>query len=507
MNRRYLTSVVAFVVALFTVVGVLHEQTFSTRAESRVRPRQVSLSIDQPPRPGSGAGLPAAGDDGDGSPLPGDISPLPLVTNGKPASQVTSPALVAADCPTSSQEWATWRRQMARDLVRAMRGIFDLNTRSVESAAPVVREWKNCEPEATRAAASVQSCPDNLSTYMHALWLRTEKGYRGGYRVSDASYYEKADAMTAIPAELQAPELLRQVTQFGRLARAKSYLQRLNQSRPDDQKMVFFSYRSQHLGTPDNIEAFGRLLVVVPGNPEKWIQYGVPEFPRQSVRNVSIVAVDRQPDGAQDVYFRDRAVIRDDNERLVLQGRFELGVGVDACVDCHKAGVNPIFPTPGSVSADELALIDQVNRRFLTYVPPSFHGDYDPSWFGPGLGTFRPNASPDVLRQRVREALGTHGEAASADQVESVAQHVNCAECHQPSFLEPLNAPLNPKMLRSYVLGGQMPPGANLTPPEKQALVDVLLDDYFSSGPPEDGILMDWLLERCFRNQVLASSP
>jgi hypothetical protein len=304
--------------------------------------------------------------------------------------------------------------------------------------------------------------------------------------------------MTEVPAELQTPALLDNVTQFGGLARAKDYLMRLNGSKAEDQRLIFFSYKSQHLGTPDNDKAFGRLLVVVPGNPEKWVQYGVPESPRQPVKNVSVVAVDKRADGTQNVYFKDRALVRNSDGRLVPKGRFELGVGADACMDCHKGGVNPIFPAPGSVSADELPLIEKVNQRFHTYLPPSFDGDYDPGWFGPGLGTSRQNASLDLLKQRVRQALRKYGEPASMTQVTSVVKNVRCAECHQPRFLEPLNAPLNAKLLRSYVLGGKMPPRAALTMPERQALVDVIIDDYFAAAPPENGVLMDWLLEtRC----------
>jgi mono/diheme cytochrome c family protein len=256
-----------------------------------------------------------------------------------------------------------------------------------------------------------------------------------------------------------------------------------------------FSFKSQHLGTPDNDQAFGRLLVVVPGNPEKWVQYGVPEELRQSVRNVSVVAVEKRTDGSRHVYFKDRALIRDANGRLVAKGRFELGVGADACMDCHKGGVNPIFPTPGSVSDNELPFVDQVNQRFRNYLPASFDGNYDPAWFGPGLGTARPNAAPDALQRRVRQALTTHGEPASAAQVAGVAKHVNCAACHHARMLQPLNAPLNEKLIKSYVLGGRMPPKADLTTGERQALLDVVVGDYFSSDPADSGILMDWLLE------------
>jgi hypothetical protein len=427
------------------------------------------------------------------------MTPIP------PTTQVTclllltcvfmSPGLSSsAACPTSPREWGLWRTQVSTDLTRAMRETYRSGNLA-KNVRPVVDEWHKCDVEMNRTTVAVQTCLRNLSTYVTALSLRTTKQYLSGYRIPDASYHQKADRMTEIPADLQAPALLDNVTKFGGLSRAKRYLDGLNQSRSEDQKLIFFSYTSQHLGTPDNDKAFGRLLVIVPGNPEKWVQYGVPAFPRQPVKNVSVVAVEKRADGTQNVYFKDRALVRNSTGRLVPTGRFELGVGADACMDCHKGGVNPIFPAPGSVSADELPLIDKVNQRFRRYLPPSFDGDYDPGWFGPGVGTSRPHTSLDVLRQRVRQALRKYGEPASIAHVDAVVENVNCARCHQPRFLEPLNAPLNAKLLRSYVLGGKMPPRADLTFPERQALVDVIVDDYFSSGLPENGVLMDWLLE------------
>ena len=427
------------------------------------------------------------------------MTPIPATT---PATSLLLLTLLAASpdlrssaaCPASPHEWGIWRTRLSTNLTRAMREIYRSGN-LVKHARPVVDEWNKCDSEMNHTASTVQTCLKNLSTYVNALSLRTAKHYLSGYRISDASYHQKADRMTDIPAELQSPSLLENVTTFGGLSLAKGYLEGLNRAKSDDRKLIFFSYKSQHLGTPDNDKAFGRLLVVVPGNPEKWIQYGVPEFPRQSVKNVSVVAVEKTADGKQNVYFKDRALIRNSDGRLVPKGRFELGVGADACMDCHKSGVNPIFPAPGSVSADELSLIDEVNQRLHTYLPPSFDGNYDPGWFGPGVGTSRPGASSDVLNQRVRQALRKHGEPASNAQVVSLAKNVTCAQCHQPRFLEPLNAPLNAKLLNSYVVGGKMPPGAGLTFPERQALVDVIVDDYFSSELPENGVLMDWLLE------------
>jgi hypothetical protein len=169
------------------------------------------------------------------------------------------------------------------------------------------------------------------------------------------------------------PAFLRAVSRSETLPEAKTMLRRLNARRPPEQQLMFFSYESRHLGTPDNPDSFRRLLIVVPGNattmvPEKWVQFGItdPGY-RARVRNVSVVAVVPALDGTTNAYFKDYFRTFGGNGAITIKGRWELGGGDDNCTQCHKSGILPIFPEAGSVSRDEQASVEKVNQRFLDY--------------------------------------------------------------------------------------------------------------------------------------------
>ena len=135
------------------------------------------------------------------------------------------------------------------------------------------------------------------------------------------------------------------------LAEAKAYLRTLNDKREPSEQLTFFSYLSQHLGTPDNDDSFQRLLILVPGNPaigvpEKWVQFGITDAgQRTRIRNLSVVATTPGPAGTSSVYFKDYFRTYSKDGTISVRGRWELGYGDDNCVKCHKSGVLPIFPS------------------------------------------------------------------------------------------------------------------------------------------------------------------
>ncbi len=318
------------------------------------------------------------------------------------------------------------------------------------------------------AAASLDSLPD------HQL----------GFVVPDEQYFDETRDLVAIPDFLATRAFLRAVGNPKTLARAKSYLRRLNEERQPDEKLIFFSYKSRHLGTPDSPESYGRLLIVVPGDasrgvPEKWVQFGVPDAGRRaaSVRNVSVVSVARSEGGASNVYFKDfyRTYKRDGS--VTIKGRWESGHGDDNCVQCHKSGVLPIFPVAGSVRADELPSVDEVNERFLAYGPSGFDKYLDVTKFGPGLGV-----------------PGAGGRAKVEGEETLVARALNCATCHMREGLGSLSWPMDKTIVSSFVEGGRMPLGSTLTTPERAELYRRLVREYFSTDDARPGTLKSFLL-------------
>ncbi|MBV9211632.1 MAG: hypothetical protein JOZ52_13420 [Acidobacteria bacterium] len=304
--------------------------------------------------------------------------------------------------------------------------------------------------------------------YVEAAALDGQPDHELGFKVTDKQYFEETRALVQIPDFLLTQNFLRNVSRDETLEQAKAYLRELNSKRDADEQLIFFSYISRHLGTPDNDDSFERLLIVVPGDdargvPEKWVQFGVTDRGvRVPTRNVSVVSAVAGEDGTYNAYFKDfyRTYRRDG--AISLAGRWELGYGDDNCVQCHKSGVLPIFPEAGSVSRDELASVAEVNKLFLTYGSPRFENYLDESKFGPGLG--------------------------------SSSNAMSCAACHQAQGLGSLSWPMDRVLISSYVKGGQMPLGSDLKEGERADLYEGLIREYFATESAHPGILKSWLL-------------
>ncbi len=321
--------------------------------------------------------------------------------------------------------------------------------------------------------------------YVGAASLDTLPDHELGFVVPDKQYFEETRGFVGIPDFLTTPPFLRAVGSYQTLARAKSYLRRLNEARSPDEQLVFFSYKSRHLGTPDSPDSYGRLLIVVPGDasrgvPDKWVQFGVPDAGARaaSVRNVSVVSVTPGDDGTSNVYFKDfYRTYRRDGSVASIRGRWELGYGDDNCAQCHKSGVLPIFPVAGTVAASERQAVEEVNARFLTYGPARFEKYLDVTKFGPGLGV-----------------SGAGGRAEAQDEGATVSRAMNCAVCHRPDRLGSLSWPMDETIVSSFVKGGKMPLGATLTVPERTELYRRLMREYFSTDDTHPGTLKSWLL-------------
>jgi hypothetical protein len=309
-----------------------------------------------------------------------------------------------------------------------------------------------------------------------------------GFIVPDKQYFAETGQYVQIPEFLLDQQFLRSVSRYETLGRAKSFLRQLNANRDPGDQLIFFSYKSRHLGTPDNDDSYGRLLIVVPGNaekglPDKWVQFGVPDpGARTRVRNVSVVSAVAGAGGTFDAYFKDfyRTYRRDGS--IDIEGRWELGEGDDNCAQCHKSGILPIFPVRNTVSAAEQPALRAVNERFLTYGSPRFATYLDQRKLGPGLSS----ASLDDRRQR----FGARFDETAAARV------MVCSSCHNPGRLGSLNWPMDKIIVSSYIKGGQMPMGHQLNVPERRDLYTKLIQEYFAIDSDNPGILKSWLLSK-----------
>jgi hypothetical protein len=330
--------------------------------------------------------------------------------------------------------------------------------------------------------------------YVGAASIDLQSDHELGFLVPDQQYFAETRRYVQIPEFLINQDFLRWVSRSESLDRAKAFLRELNQTRGSADQLIFFSYKSRHLGTPDNDDSYRRLLIVVPGNaekgvPEKWVQFGVTDpGERTRTRNVSVVSAVPGTDGTFNAYFKDyyRTYAKDGS--IKIAGRWELGFGDDNCAKCHKSGILPIFPVAGSVVASEQPAVEAVNERFRSYGTPRFDKYLDPTKLGPGLGS-----GDDASRSR------RFGESFAGTAPSSA---MTCSACHQTAGLGPLNWPMDRILISSYVKGGQMPFGSSLTTSQRGELYEKLLQEYFSIDEQNPGILKSWLLGKFRPNAV-----
>jgi hypothetical protein len=402
------------------------------------------------------------------------------------AAERSAPSRLALACARVRSHADEWVASSADALVRAARAAYERDeaesayTRLLSRLAGTI---KRCG--LAQDAGFVEAHREFVE-YVEAASPATLPDHELGFAVTDERYFEETRAYVGIPDFLTETGFVRSASRFETLPRAKSYLRRLNAQRAPSEQLVFFSYKSRHLGTPDNDDSYRRLLVVVPGDatrgvPERWVQFGVTDpGVRARTRNVSVVASLARADGTSDVYFKDyyRTFRRDGT--IPIEGRWELGYGDDDCVQCHKSGVLPIFPVAGSVSAEERGAVEEVNRRFRGYGAPRFGGYLDASKFGPGLG-----AAGGADREE-RFGGGFRGS--------TVAGAMTCAACHRPDYLGALNWPMDSVLVSSYVKGGMMPRGHELPDAARGELYAKLVREYFDADAARPGILKSWLL-------------
>ncbi len=385
----------------------------------------------------------------------------------------------------SADDWVAARVDA---LVQAARGAYE-NDRAIRSYERVL----------DGIAGTIRQCrlSDNdgflsryrtFVDYVETASLERMSDHELGFLVPDQQYFAETREYVQIPEFLLDQVFLRSVSRFETLERAKLFLHQLNSTRDPSEQLIYFSYKSRHLGTPDDDSSYRRLLIVVPGNAakgvaDKWVQFGVPDPGRRArVRNVSVVSAVARSDGIFDAYFKDfyRSYGRD--RRISLKGRWELGEGDDNCTQCHKSGILPIFPVSGSVNDNEQQALLAVNERFLTYGSPRFGKYLDERKLGPGLSS----ASLDDRRQRFGERFAET----------PLANAMVCSSCHNSERLGALNWPMDKILISSYVNGGQMPMGHDLKVSDRSDLYAKLIQEYFAIDQNNPGILKSWLLGR-----------
>lgn len=220
--------------------------------------------------------------------------------------------------------------------------------------------------------------------------------------------------------------------------------------------------------------------------------FGVPEGGRPKTQNVSVVAIKFQSDKTTDIYFKDHFRMYD-KEEIYLKSRFEVNGTGDSCVRCHKSGVLPIFPKPGSLSPLDQPKVDFVNSRLRVYGPPRFGGYFDQDAQGPGLAPVSAEARAARTESFLDECTQGIPFVDALKSKEKIKNSMSCSMCHNSRGLGSLDYPLNTKLIDSYVLGGLMPPGNSLNESERKGLLQCVKSEYLGLDKTKPALLLNWL--------------
>src|SRR5438552_1981946 len=145
-----------------------------------------------------------------------------------------------------------WVRARVDALVRSARVAFQDSDklasyeRLLNSIARTLRQRRLSQDE------SFVSRYHEFVEYVQAASLDQLPGHELGFTVPDKQYFLETRQYVQVPEFLLSQSFLRYVSRYETLERAKSFLRELNSTREPSRQLMFFSYRSRHLGTPDN---------------------------------------------------------------------------------------------------------------------------------------------------------------------------------------------------------------------------------------------------------------
>jgi hypothetical protein len=279
---------------------------------------------------------------------------------------------------TSESEPDAWVLEQADRLVSAARDAYERPGGVSAYKKLLAKIAKTIEERRRSGDEEFLSRYRQFVDYIETASLDLKPDHQLGFNVADKQYFAETQQYVQIPDFLLNQKFLRWVSRYETLGKAKAFLASLNATREQTDQLIFFSYRSRHLGTPDNDRSYRRLLIIVPGDadqgiPEKWVQFGVTDPGKKVlIRNVSVVSALLNSDGTFDSYFKDYYRTYRQGAPIQIKGRWESGQGADNCAKCHKTGVVPIFPVDGSVLESDKQSLQDANKRFRSYGTPRF---------------------------------------------------------------------------------------------------------------------------------------
>lgn len=407
------------------------------------------------------------------------------------------PALAKQSCDLGVDGWRKW---FATEIDRFENSQYSLN------GAYIAQRMQEC--------ASVLAATPDLGMNLGNLQVLTQRmlnlatpGHSLGLSIADAQYLQSSPLSGAqnLPEILNNQDFLKALDigsfKSGHLE-ALAWLDQLNQTRPLDQKIIYFLYRSQHLTTIDDSQAFGRLFVYVPGSDaDIFLQFGIRDDDQQPLStSISLIAIVKRDSNGQALtkpkaYYNDLWRLRQD-DNISLTTRLKQTGLLESCYGCHSSPLLPIVPDPVFFSQEKFgSALTEVNAAIAKHAHAE--ADYfDTKDFGPMMGPINPvSRSPEFIKQCAGDMQ------LASDSIAKIQSAMNCSSCHNDVSRPALRLPMagfkqlsKDSLVKQYVeVFATMPPGAQLNPMERSAVVRCLSAEYLESSSNRPSLMRQWL--------------
>jgi hypothetical protein len=398
-------------------------------------------------------------------------------------------------CPSALPEWEIWRNDWARNLSRFEPSVMQKDFLKFGLACIEKRK------KDFKESPSAMSCVRRLVDFAEAM----EKSRGGeiprfmGFGLEDDQYLKKHQQHLEFPAELQKHGLLTLISK-GDTEGAAKFIGSLNITRAKNGQMPIqlTRFTSTFTATEGGPGFNERFLVFIPGNPEKWINFPIPDSKKKEMsgHSVALISVFTDKNGKKTSYFRNlwRKYPFWPWESVHVTKTPE-GQGIPGCFFCHKSG-------PLRINPEQLENKDPLVKRWNEGIALNYAeavGVPDVLKGLPGIGEqLKLQERNDAFFERcAKRSLKPVLTSNKKQLYQKINQAMNCASCHDGQTRGKLVPPIRWLLLRQHVMSGNMPPDSSLTPAEREMLLSCLGEEYqdSSSGTP---VLYEYLTSvRC----------
>jgi len=373
-------------------------------------------------------------------------------------------------CPTTLAEWDAWHQMNGIWLLGG--GASTMNATNATRRANICFDEFQKRTTDQRILQQVSACT-KPKLEMHEA-LKTMDSFPAN------------PTQAQVPSELLNPDFQKMLQQ-GKIDEALAHIEKLNATRPANQKFIAVPARASIPGFSTKTSR-DRLLVYLPGEPRKYVSFTLPDKNDTAVSslpvppNISVISVSQGTNGMSDLHFADWAPGPAGSEASRQLSKSTNHGGKLECYSCHMNGPNQFVQPSQSfltrilgrpVSGSEWQkFVDQTKTINNTMVRGQYHMPFSSAITGMSIGmdTFDDALmnrctqidANDYIPESLKADLAAFRKSPGGTRTKVKEMLNRCVQCHDgfSTDQKPLSAIsviTNPYYFQHHLFSGNMP--------------------------------------------------